>query len=78
MGGSDGRIRPLYRHYYRGREVGCGSEFEGTAAVVWVCDSMDLDRTEAMREELNKTMQDYGGTTSIADSGKQAGLVLGP
>ena len=68
MGGSD-KIGPLLRHYYRGNGLGL-TEVEGTAAVVWVCDCMDLDRTEDMREELDKIMR------CADDMGRPALLIL--
>lgn len=80
MGGSD-KIGPLLRHYYRGKRLrqycrgnGLGltqdTEAEGTAAVVRLCDCIDLDRAEDMREELDKMMR-------CADSmGRPALLIL--
>mmetsp|Transcript_34675 Transcript_34675/g.95870 ORF Transcript_34675/g.95870 Transcript_34675/m.95870 type:complete len:305 (-) Transcript_34675:46-960(-) len=46
VGGKD-KIRPLWRHYY-----------QGTAAIIFVCDSNDRDRIEHAREELGKFMNE--------------------
>merc|ERR1712063_73256 len=45
--GGQGKIRPLWRHYY-----------QGTQGLIFVVDSNDRDRIEDVREELDKMLGD--------------------
>merc|ERR1712137_1412162 len=45
--GGQGKIRPLWRHYY-----------QGTQGLIFVVDSNDRDRIEDVREELGKMLSD--------------------
>merc|ERR1711994_296326 len=45
--GGQNKIRPLWRHYYR-----------GTDALIWVVDASDRDRLEEAKEEMHSVLRD--------------------
>merc|ERR1712217_754876 len=45
--GGQNKIRPLWRHYYR-----------GTDALIWVVDASDKDRIEESKEEMHSVLND--------------------
>merc|ERR1719334_1678812 len=45
--GGQTKIRPLWRHYYR-----------GTDALIWVVDASDLERIEESEEEMHSVLND--------------------
>jgi len=45
--GGQGKIRPLWRHYY-----------QNTEAIIFVVDSNDRDRIDAARDELHRLLSD--------------------
>jgi len=46
--GGQNKIRPLWRHYYR-----------GTDALIWVVDASDKDRIEESKEEMHTVLNDH-------------------